>query len=181
MWEQEEQGDRHAEEDSQVYQSHGKGCRLDAVGLQEARKVVVTIWVEVPTGVVVGKGNIGSRVCAIHEGLAPGALSGVVVVAVDSLAKRFWNIDTFTARVDLAGVPGEARTPNAREVIVIIRCAADGRGECPTSKTHHQQHDCHHSSQETTPRPRRGLGGCFFGESVLRHVAQLSFLSKDCL
>jgi hypothetical protein len=89
-------------------------------------EVVVAIRIEVPTGVVVSERDVWARIGAIHEGLASGALKLIVVVAVDSLAERFWDENALAPGVNLTGVPLEACAPDAGEVVVIICCAAYG-------------------------------------------------------
>jgi hypothetical protein len=73
--------------------------------LEHIVEVVITVGVEVSTGVVMRERNVGAGVCPIKERLAPGALVGVVIVAIDCFAKGFGDIDTFASGVHLTRIP----------------------------------------------------------------------------
>jgi hypothetical protein len=72
--------------------------------LESIVELVITVGVEVPAGVVMCERNIRARVCPIKERLAPGALVGVVVVAIDCFAKGFGDVDTFATGINLTGI-----------------------------------------------------------------------------
>jgi hypothetical protein len=77
---------------------------LDAVGEKQALEHVVAIGIKIPAGVVVSEGDVGPGVCPIEERLAPSALIGVVVVAIDCFPECFGDIDPFATRINLAGI-----------------------------------------------------------------------------
>jgi hypothetical protein len=90
-------------------------------------KHVVTIGVEIPARIVVSKRNIGSGVGAIEEGLATGALIGVVVIAVDCLSKRLRDVNALAAWIHFTSVSAETGAPNAGEVVIVIGRASNRR------------------------------------------------------
>ena len=80
---------------------------MNTVDEEEALEHVEAIGVKVPAGVVVSEGDVGPGVCSIEERLAPSALIGVMVVAIDSLPECFGDIDPFATRINLAGISAE--------------------------------------------------------------------------
>jgi len=108
---------------------------LDAFGEEQALEHVVAIGIKIPAGVVVSEGDVGPRVCSIEERLAPSALIGVVVVAIDAFSECFGDVDPLATRINLAGISTETRAPNTGEVIVVIGGASDCGRESPGAKT----------------------------------------------
>ena len=67
-------------------------------------ELVITVGVEVSTGVVMPKRNVGAGVCAIKEWLAPGALLGVLAITIDCFENGLGDEDTFTTGVNLTRI-----------------------------------------------------------------------------
>jgi hypothetical protein len=67
-------------------------------------ELVITIGIKISAGVVMRERNVRPGVCAIKKWLTPGALSGVVVVAIDCFAEGFRDINPFASRIHLADV-----------------------------------------------------------------------------
>ena len=86
--------------------------------------LIVGVWVEISVGIVVCKSDIRSGVRAVKERLAAGTLFRIVVVAINCFSQRFWDVYTLAIGVDFANISRKTRTPDASEVVVVVRCAS---------------------------------------------------------